>query len=326
MDAIMGTADVLEIEAGEPASEAPDAWRDVADPLAAPAALAEDPAPPPDPAAEAPGTSSEPAAAEADSGWGAEAESSWDSSPPPAEEPAPEQPAFEEWAARAAADVQAAAEETAAAAAEDAPPEQQAAEETYVESAATTQEFAMAEPPAAAEGTSFEESPAEEAAVETAVAEESPETWSGSSAEEPAAYAEEPQPEQQFQDVDQQPVQTEGWVAPPADAEQEGTGWFGEALAATSPLSPADLGTLAALGLDPADGVGALRFLACLVRVLNRHASIDAEELAAEIRESRIAGAAAAQETGQIEAQGYDTDQTAGAEQTADAEAEPAQE
>ena len=87
MDAIMGTADVLEIEAGEPASEAPDAWRDVADPLAAPAALAEDPAPPPDPAAEAPGTSSEPAAAEADSGWGAEAESSWDSSPPPAEEP-----------------------------------------------------------------------------------------------------------------------------------------------------------------------------------------------------------------------------------------------
>ena len=218
---------------------------------------------------------------------------------PPAEEPAPEQPAFEEWAARAAADVQAAAEETAAAAAEDAPPEQQAAEETYVESAATTQEFAMAEPPAAAEGTSFEESPAEEAAVETAVAEESP---------------------------DQQPVQTEGWVAPPADAEQEGTGWFGEALAATSPLSPADLGTLAALGLDPADGVGALRFLACLVRVLNRHASIDAEELAAEIRESRIAGAAAAQETGQIEAQGYDADQTAGAEQTADAEAEPAQE
>ena len=61
------------------------------------------------------------------------------------------------------------------------------------------------------------------------------------------------------------------------------------------PLSPADLGTLAALGLDPSDGASAQRMLACLVRVLNRRQAIDLDELAAEIRESRIAGEASAQ-------------------------------
>ena len=35
--------------------------------------------------------------------------------------------------------------------------------------------------------------------------------------------------------------------------------------------------------------------LACLVRVLNRRQAIDLDELAAEIRESRIAGESAAQ-------------------------------
>ena len=61
------------------------------------------------------------------------------------------------------------------------------------------------------------------------------------------------------------------------------------------PLSPADLGTLAAIGLDPSDAASAQRVLACLVRVLNRRQAIDLDELAAEIRESRIAGEAAAQ-------------------------------
>ena len=61
------------------------------------------------------------------------------------------------------------------------------------------------------------------------------------------------------------------------------------------PLSPADLGTLAAIGLDPSDAAAAQRLLACLVRVLNRRQAIDLDELAAEIRESRIAGESAAQ-------------------------------
>jgi hypothetical protein len=61
------------------------------------------------------------------------------------------------------------------------------------------------------------------------------------------------------------------------------------------PLSPADLGTLAAIGVDPSDAASAQRVLACLVRVLNRRQAIDLDELSAEIRESRIAGEAAAQ-------------------------------
>jgi len=49
------------------------------------------------------------------------------------------------------------------------------------------------------------------------------------------------------------------------------------------------------LGLDPSDAAAAQRMLACLVRVLNRRQAIDVDELAAEIRESRLAGEAAAQ-------------------------------
>ena len=82
------------------------------------------------------------------------------------------------------------------------------------------------------------------------------------------------------------------------------------------PLSPADLGTLASLGLDPADAAAAQRMLACLVRVLNRRQAIDLEELAAEIRESRMA--AEAQITGEEQPP---TDETAA---DPDASAEPA--
>jgi hypothetical protein len=85
----------------------------------------------------------------------------------------------------------------------------------------------------------------------------------------------------------------EGWTAPPEEDAQGA--WFGDALSSTTPLSPADLGTLAALGLDPADAAAAQRMLACLVRVLNRRQAIDLEELAAEIRESQLASDAAAQ-------------------------------
>jgi hypothetical protein len=106
----------------------------------------------------------------------------------------------------------------------------------------------------------------------------------------------------------------EGWTAP-ADADAQRGAWFGEALSSTTPLSPADVGTLAALGIDPADGAAAQRMLACLVRVLNRRQAIDLEELAAEIRESRMAA----------EAQGGDA-QSARDEAAADPEssAEPA--
>jgi hypothetical protein len=82
------------------------------------------------------------------------------------------------------------------------------------------------------------------------------------------------------------------------------------------PLSPADLGTLAALGLDPSDGASAQRVLACLVRVLNRRQAIDLDELAAEIRESRMAGEAAAQ--AQVEEQPAG-DELGGGEETGEA-------
>jgi hypothetical protein len=78
-------------------------------------------------------------------------------------------------------------------------------------------------------------------------------------------------------------------VSPPPEAH-----WIGAALEGSTPLSPADLGTLASIGIEPGDGVGALRLLAALVRMLNRSQLIEPEELRAEIRESCTAGAAAA--------------------------------
>ena len=88
----------------------------------------------------------------------------------------------------------------------------------------------------------------------------------------------------------------EGWVAPPPDPQPEGAGWLGEALAATTPLSPADLQTLAAVGVDVNDGVGAFRLLATLLRVLERRQAVDLGELAAEVHASRSEAEAAAGE------------------------------
>jgi len=59
----------------------------------------------------------------------------------------------------------------------------------------------------------------------------------------------------------------------------------------STPLSPADLGALASIGVEPSDGVGALRLLAALVRILNRNQLIDPDDLRAEIRESLAQGA-----------------------------------
>ena len=106
----------------------------------------------------------------------------------------------------------------------------------------------------------------------------------------------------------------EGWTAPEDIAQG---GWFGDALSSTTPLSPADLGTLAALGLDPADAAAAQRILACLVRVLNRRQAIDLEELAAEIRESQLAADAGAPPQGDPAAASDPDAPSAAADETA---------
>src|SRR5438874_198476 len=59
---------------------------------------------------------------------------------------------------------------------------------------------------------------------------------------------------------------------------------------AFTPLSEADLGTLASIGVEPSDGMGALRLLAALVRILNRGQYIEPDELRAEIHESLALG------------------------------------
>ena len=89
-------------------------------------------------------------------------------------------------------------------------------------------------------------------------------------------------------------LKLEGWVAPPSEPEAEGAGWLGEAIAATAPLSLSDLATLQAVGVDPNDGVAALRLLATLVRLLGRRGVLELAEISAEIAESRAQGAAAA--------------------------------
>ncbi|HET7786084.1 MAG TPA: hypothetical protein VIR81_09440 [Myxococcales bacterium] len=136
------------------------------------------------------------------------------------------------------------------------------------------------------------EAPPEELPPEEAPQEEAPQEFQ---AEEPAPEA----PEAEGYAAEQGEeggLQLEGWVAPPEEPEPQGAGWIGEALEASAPLAPADLDALASVGLDPNDGVGALRLLAALVRILQRRQLIDPEELAAEIRESRAQGAAAAAE------------------------------
>ncbi len=76
----------------------------------------------------------------------------------------------------------------------------------------------------------------------------------------------------------------------------EAASLIGDALDGGTPLSPADLGTLASIGVDPSDGVGALRLLAVLIRILNRNQLIEPGDLREEIRESQEQGAAAAAE------------------------------
>src|SRR5207248_1060686 len=131
------------------------------------------------------------------------------------------------------------------------------------------QETAPEEQPAAGQ----EAAPEEQTAGQEAAPEEQP------AAEQEAAPEEQPPEEQPAGEVEippeefsegQSELKLEGWVAPPAEPEPQGAGWFGEALEATTPLSPADVGTLSSVGVDPNDGVAALRALAAILRVLNR--------------------------------------------------------
>jgi hypothetical protein len=325
VDAIMGTADALETssEGAAPATDAPDAWSDIADPLA--------------------GSSGDAGEATQEAAPGAETDPSQEqwSEGGAREEGTPEAA----WAA-AAAEVAAAAadlaaQESATAAEGDSflqPPGDPdvPAEDVSIEAegwseepvAATDQEqagagageaaYVMEEDAGSGDGehgatqpqgwlsrrdADSEELPAEQGSGEEGAASE--QGYAGDEqayAEEAGAgYGEGGAAEEQAADEFAQqesadgdaPADTEGWIASPEDQQQ--AGWFGDALSSTMPLSPADLGTLAAIGLEPSDAAAAQRVLACLVRVLNRRQAIDLDELAAEIRESRVAGEAAAQ-------------------------------
>jgi len=158
-------------------------------------------------------------------------------------------------------------------------------------------------------GAAEEASPAEEPA---AVAHEEPAAWTdrgdvrgaessyegaGSNAEESTDRFRTPTASQTLagEASSEEPAredQTDEW--PPQEATQEEVEWA----AAPEALSAADVATLGALGIDPGDGAGAMRALACLVRVLNRRQAIDVEELAAEIRESQASSAEAASSEG----------------------------
>ena len=169
-----------------------------------------------------------------------------------------------------------------------------------------TDKFALASAAAAeAEAPASTEAEAEPAAVET----EAPPEWGEALAEEAPPAAETPASTGEFAApgdgveppaeapadqafAEQGELKLQGWVAPPAEPEPQGAGWFGQALEATTPLAAKDLGTLASLGVDPNDGVGALRLLAALARVLQRHQLLDPDEVANEIRESRTQAAA----------------------------------
>ncbi len=182
-----------------------------------------------------------------------------------------------------------ASEPEAEPAAEESPREWGAAEDVPVEEAFSD------EPPAEAEAR-LDAAPPEEPRFDEAPPEEP--RFDEAPPEEVQAEESEPQaPEQgEYAPEDEEGDLVEGWVAPPEEREAQGGGWIGEALEASAPLAPSDLEALSSIGLDPNDGVGALRLLAALVRILRRRQLIDPEELAAEIRESRAQGAASAAE------------------------------
>jgi chemotaxis protein histidine kinase CheA len=324
-DAILGEADVIEgfeaapgwesappAEAPPPAeqpaapseAEAPDSWASIADPLAA----------------------QHDQAANDTSEWGESApksEASWRETEQPAEEQAAREQAAQEQAAQEQAAQEQAAQEQAAQeqAAQEQAAEEQAALEQAAEQAAQEQAAEQAAQEQAAEQAAQEQAAQEQAAQEQAAQEQAAQEQAAQeqAAQEQAAQEQAAQEQAaQEQAVEEQygaeeqlaaeefPLESgdlkiEGWVAPPAEPEQQGAGWLGEALAATTPLSAADVGTLSAVGVDPNDGVAALRLLACVLRVFNRRQMLDVDEIAAEIRESRTQAAFANEQAAQGE-------------------------
>jgi hypothetical protein len=90
-----------------------------------------------------------------------------------------------------------------------------------------------------------------------------------------------------------------------ASASAEASDAFADyGLGSAVPLSPADLGTLSSIGVEPSDGVGALRLLAVLVRILNRNQMIEPDQLREEIRESIAQGTAVATTPNDMESEG----------------------
>jgi hypothetical protein len=286
--------------------------------------------PPPEEAQHKEPAVAEPAAAEA------EAPDAWASSEDPLATQAERQPAETSWSESAPAE-----EAPPAEAAAETPPAEAAAETAAESVTAETEappEWGETEEPPAVQEAAPEappEQPAEEKAPEEELADEyqaqpaAEEQQAQPAAEQPAA--EEPAeesaaefeiPPEEFSE-EQGEMKIEGWVAPPREPEPQGAGWLGEALEATTPLSPADVGTLSSVGVDPNDGVAALRALAAILRVLNRRQMLEVDEIANEIRASREQGAAyAAQQAGL--ANGPPAAETAATEEAAPA-TEPAE-
>ena len=328
VDAIMGTADVLEtpVENAPVASDAPDAWSDIADPLAAatPASSGEADSAWEAAAADVAAAAGEPAEGEPAPDAGADAQAAtfaresvgdsllappddsvseveevaieaegWsDESDSPAAEPqadasaGDQELAIDEESSPADAEARVAEGWTAQASGDDQQIEGGAPSGDEAAYAATGDEAAYA--PTGDEGAYAEDqsdAAASDAGVDAA--------YDDGAQPAESAYADDAQYAEQDAAASGIAPDGEGWVATGQD--QATSGWFGDALSSTMPLSPADLGTLAAIGVDPSDGAAAQRVLACLVRVLNRRQAIDLDELAAEIRESRMAGEASAQ-------------------------------
>ncbi len=82
------------------------------------------------------------------------------------------------------------------------------------------------------------------------------------------------------------------WLSEPPAPRAEEQHWIGQEYAETTPLSPFDVETLAGVGVDPSDGLGAQRLLAALLRALAARKLIDLGELTVDLYAQRLDGAA----------------------------------
>jgi hypothetical protein len=136
--------------------------------------------------------------------------------------------------------------------------------------------------------------------------------WAGSGDEPALAAAVEGGEAGEAPESSTSPVESGDGQEPEPDAgsgaEQSSDGFVDYGLGSAVPLSPADLGTLSSIGVEPSDGVGALRLLAVLVRILNRNQMIEPDQLREEIRESIAQGAAVAATPNGMESEGSSPD------------------